>query len=123
MDSLLVQLIILTAVIHIVDTLSYSVRLNSVKSGKFSLSLSLFNSFVLLSRTANMLQAPLIGSLVGLHIARNEDPITEISWVLLAATTGTLLGILLIPTFLKIFAAAVNKLEVKGSVPSILWKH
>ncbi|RFU64365.1 lipid II flippase Amj family protein [Bacillus sp. V59.32b] len=120
MDTLLVQLIVLTAVIHIVDTLSYSVRLNSVKSGKFALSLSLFNIFVLLSRTANMLQAPLIGSLVGLHIARNEDPITEIRWVLLAATAGTLLGILLIPTFLKIFAAAVNKLEVKGSVPSIV---
>lgn len=37
-----------------------------------------------------------------------------------AATTGTILGIVLIPTFLKIFSKAVDKLDIKGSVPSIV---
>ena len=41
MGKILIQLIILTSVIHIVDTLSYSVRLNSVKTGQMALSFSL----------------------------------------------------------------------------------
>jgi hypothetical protein len=49
MNILLIELIGLTLLIHLVDTLAYSVRLNSIKSGKFALSISLFNIFVLLS--------------------------------------------------------------------------
>ncbi|MFO1443373.1 lipid II flippase Amj family protein [Bacillus sp. Bva_UNVM-123] len=117
---MLFWLIGLTIVIHLVDTLAYSVRLNSVKSGKFALSMSLFNIIVLVSRTANMIQAPLIGGLIGISIAKQIDPLSDIRLVIFAATIGTFIGILLIPTFLKLFAIAVNKLEVKGSVPSLV---
>lgn len=117
---MLLSLMGLTVVIHLIDTLAYSVRLNSVKSGKYALSLSLFNIFVLVSRTANMLQAPLIGMLIGISIANQTDPIKDIRLVVASATMGTLLGIVLIPTFLKLFAKAVDRLEVKGSVPSIV---
>ncbi|TKC19025.1 lipid II flippase Amj family protein [Robertmurraya kyonggiensis] len=117
---MLFSLMGLTLVIHLVDTLAYSVRLNSVKSGKFALSMSLFNIFVLVSRTANMFQAPLIGGLIGISIAKGIDPQNDIRWVILSSTIGTILGIVLIPTFLKIFSKAVDRLEVKGSVPSIV---
>lgn len=117
---MLIGLMVLTVLIHLVDTLSYSVRLNSVKSGKFALSMSLFNIFVLISRTANMFQAPLIGTLIGISIAKEIDPLKDIRLVIFSATIGTLIGILFIPTFLKLFAVAVNKLETKGSVPSIV---
>ncbi|WP_449620771.1 lipid II flippase Amj family protein [Robertmurraya sp. Marseille-Q9965] len=117
---MLFSLMGLTLVIHLVDTLAYSVRLNSVKSGKFALSMSLFNIFVLISRTANMFQAPLIGGLIGLSVAKGVDPQNDIRWVILSSTIGTLLGIVLIPTFLKVFSKAVDRLEVKGSVPSIV---
>lgn len=70
MDLRLIELIGLTIIIHLIDTLAYSVRLNSVKSGKYALSLSLFNIFVLISRTANMFQAPLLGLIVGLSIEK-----------------------------------------------------
>lgn len=117
---MLFSLMGLTFVIHLIDTLAYSVRLNSVKSGKYALSLSLFNIFVLVSRTANMFQAPLIGLLIGMSIANQMDPIKEIRFVLASATMGTLVGVGLIPTFLKLFSKAVDRLEVKGSVPSIV---
>ena len=42
MEQYLWELIITTFVIHLVDTLSYAVRLNSVRSGQFALSVSLF---------------------------------------------------------------------------------
>jgi hypothetical protein len=120
MDRILTELIILTTVIHMVDTLAYSVRLNSVKSGQVALSFSLFNMFVLVSRTANMFQGPLIGSIVGLSIAGGLNPAGDLRMVIFAATAGTVLGVVAMPTFLRIFEAAVRRVELTGSVPSLV---
>lgn len=120
MEIVLLQLMVLTFVIHLIDTLSYSVRLNSVKSGQFALSISLFNLFVLVSRTANMFQAPLVGWIIGESLLAKVDPIQDIRMVILASTIGTLVGILLIPTFLKVFEVAVKRLETTGSVPLLV---
>ncbi|HZK55601.1 MAG TPA: lipid II flippase Amj family protein [Desulfosporosinus sp.] len=120
MGRTLMELIILTSIIHIVDTLSYSVRLNSVKSGQVALSLSLFNLFVLVARTANTFQAPLIGGIIGMSIAHGLDPIMDMRKVIFASTIGTLIGVLLIPSFLRIFEKAVKRLEVTGSAPSLV---
>lgn len=120
MQNTLIYLFILTLLIHLIDTLAYSVRLNSVKSGQVALSFSLFNLFVLISRTANTFQAPLIGSIIGLSIAQGIDPIMDMRKVIFASTLGTLVGVMLIPTFLRIFSAAVRKLEIAGSVPSLV---
>lgn len=40
--------------------------------------------------------------------------------VIFASTVGTLFGILLIPTFLRVFQSAVKRLEITGSVPSLV---
>ncbi len=84
MGRTMVEVITLTAIIHLVDTLSYSVRLNSVKSGQVALSLSLFNIFALVSRTANTFQAPLIGSIIGISIAQGINPIMDMRIVIFA---------------------------------------
>lgn len=116
----LILLIFLTMVIHTIDTLAYSVRLNSVKSGQFALSISLFNVIVLVSRTANMLQAPLIGHIIDRSIAGSTNPVSDIRAVILASTLGTVIGIALIPTFLKLFSVAVEHLGETGSMPSLV---
>lgn len=120
MQNTLIQLFALTVVIHLVDTLAYSVRLNSVKSKQVALSFSLFNLFVLVSRTANTFQAPLIGSIIGLSIAQGLDPLLDMRKIIVASTVGTISGIFLIPTFLRIFEAAVRRLEISGSVPTLV---
>ncbi|MCG9968952.1 lipid II flippase Amj family protein [Pelotomaculum terephthalicicum JT] len=120
MEMYLYGLMALTFIIHTTDTLSYSVRLSSVKSGQFALSVSLFNIFVLFSRTANMLQGPLIGVLIGTSVTTGIDPINDIRKVVFASTGGTLAGIVLTPTFLRIFLYAVARLESTGSVPLLI---
>ena len=120
MEKILLELMFITCVIHLIDTLAYSVRLNSVRSGQFALSMSLFNVFVLVSRTANMLQGPLIGVLIGSSIAGGSDPIGIMRNVIFASTLGTIIGIVFIPTFLRIFSVAVSRLESTGSVPSLV---
>jgi hypothetical protein len=122
LDKTLVFLMLVTTIIHMVDTLAYSVRLNSVRTGQFALSASLFNVFVLVSRTANTFQAPLIGAIVGRSITTKTDPIGDIRLVVFAATVGTLLGITAIPTFLKLFSKAVAKISATGSVPAIVFQ-
>lgn len=113
LERTLLELFVLTIIIHTVDTLAYSVRLNSVKSGQVALSFSLFNMFVLLARTANLFQGPLIGSIIGLSIAKGLNPVSDMRTVIFASTAGTILGIILIPTFLRIFEAAVRRLELQ----------
>ncbi|AFQ43537.1 lipid II flippase Amj family protein [Desulfosporosinus meridiei] len=120
MEKVLLELLVLTFVIHLIDTLSYSVRLNSVKSGQFALSFSLFNLFVLVSRTANTFQAPLIGSIIDKSLFYGIDPINDMRKVIFASTIGSLFGILLIPTFLRVFDVAVKRLETTGSIPSLV---
>lgn len=122
MNKLLIETAILTSIIHIIDTLSYSVRINSVKSKQYILSTSLFNIFVLFSRTANTFLSPLIGAIVGTAMSRNEDPIVQIRIIVFSATVGTVMGLILIPTFLKIFSVAVSTLERTGSLPSFIMK-
>lgn len=120
MEKTVYQLIVLTSIIHLVDTLAYSVRLNAVKTGQFALSISLFNIFVLISRTANTFQAPLIGSLIGKSITSNIDPTLQLRLVIFSATLGTLIGIIFIPTFLKIFNKVIKRLGSSGSISAII---
>ncbi|WP_068964591.1 lipid II flippase Amj family protein [Desulfosporosinus sp. BG] len=120
MERTLEELIILTSIIHLIDTLAYSVRLNSVKSGQVALSFSLFNLIALVSRTANTLQAPLIAGIIGSSIVHGSNPAMDMRIVIFASTVGTLAGVLLIPSFLRVFEKAVNRLEVMGSVPSLV---
>lgn len=50
MERLTIEIAGLVALLHLIDTLSYSIRLNAIKSGQFALSTSLFNPPVPLGR-------------------------------------------------------------------------
>jgi hypothetical protein len=121
-SSTLGQLLGVTAVIHMIDIFAYAVRLNSVKSGQYALSGSLFNLFYLISLVAHTLQAPMIGGLIDGSLSQNIDPLPQLRQLTLAATAGALAGILLTPTFLQYFHRAVRSLERAGSVPTIVWE-
>jgi hypothetical protein len=64
MDYQLVVIIGLTFVIHLIGTLAYSVRIAGTRTGRIAVSLSLFNILVLVSRTSNSFQAPLLAKRV-----------------------------------------------------------
>lgn len=120
MQSNINQLFVSTFLIHIIDTFAYSVRLNSVKSQQFSLSNTLFNLFYLISLTAHTLQTPLIGGLIDSSINQTIDPLPTLRKIIWVATAGTFFGIVLTPTFLKLFSRAVKSLERSGSVPFVV---
>ena len=122
MDRQILIVVALTFVINLISTLSYSVRIAGIRTGRIAVSLSLFNILVLVSRTSNSFQAPLLAK----HIEKNIDANsfasaeTEFRFLLLAATLASIAGAFLIPTFQRLFGRAVLAFSVYRSVPRLL---
>nr|WP_152945990.1 lipid II flippase Amj family protein [Desulfofundulus thermobenzoicus] len=132
---------VLTAIIHLINTLIYSVRLAGVRTQRLATALSLFQVIFLIASTANLIQAPLMSTIVehaintGLKQAGVADVLSnpfyqelleQLKWqirlVILSATMGTVLGGLLIPTFVRVFTRGIMLLEDIGSVPRMFLK-
>ena len=118
MDSGLLLICGLTFVIHLVGTLAYSVRIAGSRTGRIALSLSLFNILILVSRTSNSFQAPLLAKRVeqrlqsGIAIAATAD----FRWLLVSATLATLVGAFFVPTFQRLSAISVAAFDRHRSI-------
>jgi hypothetical protein len=110
MDEGLLLIVALTFTIHLIGTLAYSVRIAGSRTGRVALSLSVFNLLVLVSRTSNAFQAPLLAKRVEGHIAQGAlaASTADFRWLILSATLATAVGAFLIPTFQRLFAAYVD---------------
>ena len=64
MTNQIIIVLILTFLINLITTLSYSVRIVGIRTGRIAVSFALFNILVLISRTAYGLQAPLLAKTV-----------------------------------------------------------
>jgi len=111
----------MTMIIHAAETLSYSIRLAGVRLNKIAVALSLTGIVVLVSRTANLVQAPLTAKFVDFAKSHGTfDLLRHFRVVLLGSAVGTLLAIVLFPTFVRLFARIIAKLEVAGSIPKLI---
>lgn len=120
---LMISLFIL--IIHSIETLAYAVRLSGARVKLLASALSLFNIMVMVSRLANMMQQPFTGSLVDTAPKENALEFIEQQYRIIIgfASIGTLIGILLLPTFVAIFSRAIIHLsEERGSMPALLKK-
>jgi hypothetical protein len=122
MDAGLLLICVLTFVIHLIGTLAYSVRIAGSRTGRIALSLSLFNVLILISRTSNSFQAPLLAKRVERSIAQGASAASasDFRWLLLSATLATLVGAVLIPTFQRLFALYVEAFGRHRSFWSLL---
>ncbi|AKG34423.1 lipid II flippase Amj family protein [Paenibacillus durus] len=121
MAGSLLVVFLLTMIIHTAETLSYSVRYAGVKLNKIAISLSLTGIIVLVSRTANLIQAPLTAKFV--DVAKHDPSFSLLNYlriILLGGSLGTLIAIGLFPTFIGLFARIISKLEIQGSIPKLL---
>jgi hypothetical protein len=118
MDAGLLVVCSLTFVIHLVGTLAYSVRIAGSRTGRIALSLSLFNILILVSRTSNSFQAPLLAKRVEQHLGLGSAirATADFRWLLLSATLATVAGAFLIPTFQRLSARYVEAFDRRRSV-------
>ena len=122
MTSQILIVIFLTFVIHLIITLSYSVRIVGVRTRRIAVSFALFNVLVLVSRTANSFQAPLLAKYVESNIAGNimNPTSTPFRWIILSASLATIAGGLLIPSFQRFFSIAVTSFSAHRSIPRLI---
>ncbi|QDP42199.1 lipid II flippase Amj family protein [Radiobacillus deserti] len=112
-------------IIHSIETLAYSVRLSGARVKLLASALSLFNVMVMVSRLANMMQQPFTGSLIDNAPKENALEFVEVQYRVLigSATLGTIIGLLLLPTFIAVFSRSIIHLaEERGSIPALLKK-
>ncbi|WP_256014194.1 lipid II flippase Amj family protein [Desertivirga xinjiangensis] len=121
MTTAIVIVIILTLVINIITTVSYSVRVVGIRTGKIAISFALFNILVLISRTANGFQAPLLAKMaeddIKIGILANVGPFR---YIILSCTLGTVVGAFLIPSFQRLLSKAVMNFSIYKSIPRLL---
>ncbi len=115
-------ILVLTCVVHLLDTASYASRIAGARTGRLALTGALFSIVSLASRVAYTLQAPLLGSAVD-HLVRQHafaGLLHDFRLILGAASVGTLLGALLIPSFTAIFSRGALAYESHGSFSALL---
>ena len=118
MDIRIVIVMALTFIVTLIGTLAYSIRIVGVRTGKIAVSFALFNVLVLISRTANTIQVPMLTKFVEDSIS--DSILTAFYMIILAAFTATVVGAMLIPTFQRIFSRSVELFSVERSVPKLL---
>jgi hypothetical protein len=121
MSIQIILVLILTFLINLITTLSYSVRIVGIRTGRIAVSFALFNILVLISRTANGFQAPLLASSIEKNIHSGfGSNIFEFRLIILSCTIATLVGGFLIPSFQRLLSIAVLRFSVYKSVPKIV---
>jgi hypothetical protein len=122
MSIQIVFVIALTFLINLITTLSYAVRIVGIRTGRIAISFALFNILVLISRTANGFQAPLLASSIERNIKAGLDSnLWDFRLIIFSATIATIAGGLMIPTFQRLLSVAVTKFSIYKSVPKILF--
>ena len=111
----------LTFVINLVGSLAYSVRIAGVRTLRIAVSLSLFNILLLVSRTANSFQAPILAKRVESSLAAGRvGSVNDFRWLIVAASLATIVGALLTPTFQRLFTRAVERFAIDRSIPRLM---
>jgi len=115
-------ILVLTGVVHCLDTASYASRIAGVRTGRLALTGALFNIVSLASRVAYTLQAPLLGSAVDRMVRQGAlgGLLRDFHVIIASASVGTLLGAALIPSFTSLFSRAARAYEFHGSFLALL---
>jgi hypothetical protein len=121
MSNQIVLVLVLTFLINLITTLSYSVRIVGIRTGRIAVSFALFNILVLISRTAYGFQAPLLAKTIEKNINSGlGENLFEFRLIILSCSIATIAGGFLIPTFQRILSIAVEKFSIYKSVPNLL---
>ena len=113
---------VLTAFVYFVNTGAYAARLAGVRTGHPALASSLYNVMSIGARGANAVAGPLVASLTDLAVHGNDTPglLSIYHTVLLAASAGTIVAGLAIPSLSRVLARGVASYALRRSLPGVV---
>lgn len=110
-----------TMIIHAADSMSYALRLGGMRTRRITIAISLSGMLLLLSRTSNMAQGPLLGSMIdSARVSGGGSIQMGLHFIILAAAVGTMIAIFFFPTTVRWSARMVVHLEKAGSIPAMM---
>lgn len=118
----LVILVIFATIVTLKASTTVAARIAAVMTLRVATAIAIYNFFFLITRIAQQIYAPIIGSLVDVAV-KNKAFSTldgQIRWIIFGSTIGAALGWLLMPTFIEIYRKAINGMERFGSLPKLL---
>jgi hypothetical protein len=122
LDTELILICALTALINVIGALAYAARIAGVRTGRIALSFALFNILLLVSRTSNGFLGPFLAKRIETALASGggDALLWELRLVLASAAGAVLVGILLVPTGQRLFAAAITFFQANRSTTRLL---
>lgn len=122
MDTELLLICALTGVINLIGALAYAARIAGVRTGRIAISFALFNVLLLVSRTSNGFLGPFLAKRIETALASGggDALIWELRLVLFAAAASVALGIVLVPTGQRVFAAAITFFQTNRSTTKLI---
>lgn len=122
MTTQLLIIFFLTVLINTIDTSAYAARLAGVRTGHPALASSLYNVLSLGSRAAHALAGPLLASLTDVAVLNQDigSLLNAYRIVVLAASVGTVIAALGIPSLSRILARGIASYENRRSLPQVV---
>jgi len=122
MDAQLWIICLLTAGINLIGTMAYAARIAGVRTRRIAMSFALFNILVLVSRLSNSFLAPFLAKRIEVRLATGggEALLWDFRMVLVSAAVAVLVGIVLVPTAQRLFAAAIGYFQEHRSTTRLL---
>lgn len=122
MDTELILICALTGVINLIGALAYAARIAGVRTGRIALSFALFNVLLLVSRTSNGFLGPFLAKRIetGLANGAGDALLFDLRLVLFSAAAAVAIGIVLVPTGQRLFAAAITFFQANRSTTKLL---
>lgn len=125
MDENMWLVIGLNMVVTCLMCTSLSSRISAVITKNVATALAIYNVFFLITRLTTQVYAPILGSVrdsVVKGAASAAELLPLFRWVIGGATLGTILGWLLMPTFVAVYNTAIKALERRGGSMATLLK-
>ncbi len=122
-DSKLLIVCLLNILINLLTLTTNAARASGAETKRVATALSLFNVFQVSFRLLNLIYAPLMASIVD-QLAREgqlEIILIKLRFVVFSAAFGSLMGFLLLPSFIEIYKMGIEAMEKFGSIPRIAW--
>ena len=119
-----VLLAVFNAIVMLKASTTYSSRISAVITKNVATAIAIYNFFFLLTRIAQQIFAPMIGTMVDNAVKTSNLQSLELQfrWLIGGSTIGALLGFLLLPTFVEVYNKAINGMQKFGSLTNLIWK-
>ncbi|MEQ8189922.1 MAG: DUF2837 family protein [Candidatus Eremiobacterota bacterium] len=117
----LITVVIIAIMVSALASTTVISRISAVMTKRVATAISIYNFFFLITRLAQQVYAPIVGSIVDMSIKNSEFSLLEnrLRLIIFGSTIGIFLGFLLMPTFINIYCKAIKGMEKYGSLPKL----